>query len=1668
MKTNEHLPPLVKIPERLKKYLPQKMGFQLNGYETVLQVAPTEKGVHCEHCCSDLRGEYFLMENCDLWVVTQTGDIFVLPFGDDEFQYKFTAKNYIPWRPYTYSSFSCFARTKESFPKPFWKDYIGFQTDEFECVIFWRRTLIYHGAYDGRGIPSIYNYHVKDGNATINKYEHKSFELDIDGKIIWEKDTSNHWQPKLRERPDIYFYTQQTTQRCDNIPPDICTCGYTSGANTMKSNLSRWNTWMCGSSTLSSGGSCSPCSNSNRPFDMDGKPSPEPPECDNEEVATLTCREKQCAVLDAELCGFQITGCPDGNTARFMVRNNQMNVGKYYRFLGIVDSKEEIPGYWEPQNNDHLPPSDITQELADVEIYNAPKQGLQDFDVYGVVPDNWDTLEESEKEFPERYAEWYYLFHERWIKGTGTVHELKEANAHQHWGFLFQDEKTNTVPCNEDTVPVVPFSGSSICCGDWWAANFGGSSADRIVGYQGQLLFKKSGTAYKGTNPITGERELMEEEMVCCDNWIFARMSVADETQLNILYAITRDEHGNFALAENSWQAQTSYADAWHFHNENNYCCPTQSKDSPDYGGYLRLENLWSTKVRALFYNGTFLKVYDWRGYPGDGAPGCSGHSSVYYPGRIGHAERCPAGTLELSETLWDVWQGGTILTVKDGEDEFGEDIMIELSCVPVCNILTFPEVEGYENPSTDEPWAVELLGVDFRVSEVWNSLPAPPPEVLEILPNATCTASLTSVRWQAVNRCVLIETGQLFANKITAGEVVLRTTSDGTTRLYKGRTRTSQGGWIYQAYENVSGTALSGSEATFALNPANWFSTFKKHNSNSIMASGWSEICVSNLIGQSPYSTTPSNVFPESIDDGIYWMFLNVPNTFMSDYAVGEVKASPAIVHYSSSGAFTLSLAAYRPYRKCRPGCFEREIPLSERWHALGGMTVPLVGAVNSSYASLGMCGAPPSVSLPTMRTGICDSVDNNNVTQRRYFPFFDRATLPFATPSGGNCNIAPSGKIHSFFLRDTILAIGETSSFCTGNYSIFARHLVSENVTCQMKRIPEFDVDGAYGTDYPNIDPVNSTTNTMWRTGLGSPCGNSNCHCIPVESTCNYPVDSLGNPVTPNTPPENLENGPQGIGSVKVECFGWYIYQDENTTPTHPDELFIEYDVVSKHSGTMVSRDCYAATVLPFYDCNTSTGIGSCRSNEINVSSSATNVGTQIIVFDHRTGHIHSLYFTKEPGASYYVSCCGAYWWLAKTKDGVTVMTLYYVDRLVTTWTNSPTVSYHFECCASAGKLFRTENDESELYKVFVCDQDVTNSIVNKDDNLRLECCGDYAVIMTGDWKLDWAVYENEEEPYALLSDGTRLVPASYYDEKITEWKTDDEHAWRIANPPKDDPQNPDMINYATSRLDFKEKITDTRWAALYHCGTQLVVDKRLESIRCLQCGDDSFVLCPIMDEIDVQRWGIQKSYFYNTGGGGPLDVSCENRGEMWFGKWTHNPHQFRNRRPPTLMKEDADDLARWLESFPNMGIYIALNGALVSINPGAESNGGLDIQEQMPPDDTPDGEEFTAPDDTPSGDYLYINDRNAAVRYDKQIEKSDQAWNHNCGTIPIKFSAQSLDDLPAAPAVQCRGKRPVYGIEGTNRGRVVISGNGVLSVYDSELGRMDFSLTNGCKLR
>jgi len=1290
METSEYIPPKLEIPERLKKYLPQKMGFQLNGYETVLQAYQPEPGNHCADCCPDQRAEYFITENCDLWLVTTTGDIFVLPFGDDTFQWKFTARNYISWRPYQrFYSESCFGVGKDSFLKPFWKDYIGFQVDEFECVIFWRRTLIYHGAFDGRGIPYSYNYHERFcESATKSTYSYQPFALDADGKIQWENigtESSPRWVPKRSDQPHSYYVTRKDCHYCVG-DVDLCKCGYVPGASNPDSNLSRWKTWSCspvdGYNAGKTNTPCDRCGSPDLPFSIDGKPSPSPPQdvvdtcaaiaehnmADYTYAVVTTCQEAVCATPAPTFCGFQISGCPDGNTAKFIVRNNTWNLNKTYRFMGYVAAKEDIPGFWEPQVDDwndntpgYLPPPgrNITQELADVNVYNAPNNGLHDLDVYGVSP-TYDT-----DDSPSINAEWYYLYQERWIKGSGTVYDMMYADRAPLFGILFQDEVTQTemTVCTENDIPVIPINGETPCCGDWWAANFGQSNAARIVGYRGELLFKAPGVAYKSNYHGGSESDdgVMEEQMVCCDTWLFVRLSVGYDSQLNILYAVERDSDGNFVSASETWRETTSYVDAW------KACCSTTSGTTSHStkGTYLALQNLWSPKKRALFYNGRFLKTYDWRDCACDGLhSGCN-----VWHNRQFHVERCVDcnSCHTMMEATYDIWDSGEL----------------SMACVKVCDIYYNDYVRPWE-PGYGEPTHVLLRGTKVRQSDIWTS-PGP-----------------------------ALDTDQVCTGRISIG------------------------GFNYHYLTNV---------------------VYKS------VQYQWE----------------------------MYGIILETGDLYIREIGTGQVLLLEADI--------------------------------------AGERVIYDVSYQDSYYV---------------------DERLTEEEAHKRLNPV-----------------------LYGF------------------------RNCVVEGTS-------------------PNY-----TYATNWK---------DTCNCIETVN---------------------------------------------NTTTYH----------------------------------------------------------------------------------------------------------LYYVNSEISQWTNiaNDPVHHSFSCCGQVGYLKRYDsrlsdsNDRDETVEVYMCGNDITGTIHNPSDHFDVRCCtdnvsaSDYAIIATGEWKIQWEIHQTVpiEDSYALLTDGTRCIPATdsngniiLENGSIKQWVTDDEHHYKLDNPlfPRRT-EDTNLQGAVEKYLPFKYTITNTRWAALYHCGGLVIEDRRLSDIQCWKCGDDTFALCPIIDDIDAQKWGFHEQYDYGTDAG-----YCRQWGELWFGEWIHNPQA--SRTQPTLTEEDKSNFSEWRNANNVIGVYIVHNGALVSLNPGAEDSGGHDIQEKMPPDETPDGLQRTAPPFTPSGGYWYINDRNAAVRYDKQTN-ADQAWNHNCYTIPVTLSAQSLDDLPAAPALHCQPKRPQYGIEGIGRGRIVLSGNGVLAVFDSDLGRMDFSASTGCLL-
>ena len=150
--------------------------------------------------------------------------------------------------------------------------------------------------------------------------------------------------------------------------------------------------------------------------------------------------------------------------------------------------------------------------------------------------------------------------------------------------------------------------------------------------------------------------------------------------------------------------------------------------------------------------------------------------------------------------------------------------------------------------------------------------------------------------------------------------------------------------------------------------------------------------------------------------------------------------------------------------------------------------------------------------------------------------------------------------------------------------------------------------------------------------------------------------------------------------------------------------------------------------------------------------------------------------------------------------------------------------------------------------------------------------------------------------------------------------------------------------------------------------------------------------------------------------------------------------------------MMPENRNALLAWMSEFPNMGAYVAINGSLVSINAGADT----DDQEKPSPPRT---------DDMPKGDYLYVNDRNAPSRYDMTIISDSwnigamftEPWHNACNSASYRLDRVNADLLTSPPTGTCNEAA----------GRIILGANGVIMVFDSSFGRMDFNAETGKQL-
>gem|GEM_PF-4326571 len=1352
----EHLPLLVNVPENQKSRLSEKMGYQLNGHETILAAWPQGAGHHCEKCCPDHYAAHFLMDSGDLWWVSTDGKIFYLPFGDDESVLKFKADNYIPWRPSsTFPSNS--VRSKESFQKPFWKDYIGFQVDHAECVIFWKGRLVYHGAYDGRAYPVAYNYHERYCSTNWQEYQHNQFELDKSGKIVWEQSEDGQWNPKRNSRPDTYYYT---LKHCRHCPDEVDTvrCGY-----------------------------------------EDGGPPIDP-----------------CAAPLLEQCGFSITGCADGDTAQFSIE------------------KTGFPC----------------------------------------------TLAEPGEENKE--------------SRMGILY--KDYNLNKHDTDTGQETESGQDECPPDNALIVE-GGNIQCCGDWWTVNLSSNSGRKIIGFRNTLLIDYQ-------NGIADSA--MEEQMVCCGDWLFVRYNLSSNQQRNVFYRIDRDEDENIVDVIESWSTVTNYEDSW------TACC-TSPYSSKHTHNYVVLQNLHSEKYRKIFYNGSPIAGYDWRPFDCNGGLGgrCGNHHNRY------HAEECPSAEAcgQSNTRRYDIYDAGDKI----------------MSCVEACAESPLPDF-------------INLPGVKVTYSVKTEKTPGCPAKA--------------GVFFQYEFFGMIVETGHVYVRRLGTGFKSFDANADIEEAVAE---------WI--------------DPETYGL-------------------SDWSDSC-----GRIP--ATDVGYGRTHWTETSHWYMIEAPNLlnekdydYLCSYQTLDGSTNAAVWQhvYERHNEIETQFLFYSPNRHCNwNSLYEREIPLNDRLIVFD--SVKLKGRE--------LFYTPSQVASGNTQDRHCGIFGQN------IFFTAETASSPdsgIAGDHGGSVPYLPSGQAAG---RERKNAAHYRLLLSTSN------HKLTDNRGTCVNETPS--------------DPCERPDNNLITTSLSVVEDHIHCkHSAPAEfngqgmlhhTCCEYVF--ISNPNTGGYTSRSCqwlnciatdETCIDGNTTTELTCYGWIVDWDsfENDDIR---TIAVDWGIVDSFTIPGDNELCDNSSTF------------SCLSERIHVLGRIDDQnGIRITVLEYKTRETHSIRIIYDEGASYHAACCGGYWELVETKNDITSVRLYYIGNKISEWINTESARFSLSCCGEAGRVDVVENNKTSVAEVFVCGQDITNTIENLQNNLQLNCCSDYVIISTGNWSLSWDISATE----AFLTDGTRCVPDTLdEDGRVTIWRTDDDRAWRLPNP-IDRHGDRNLLQYATTHLPFRCKVENDRWAALYHCGTQVIADPRLEAIRCVSIGESELALCPIMDDIDRQRWHINKRYNDSD------EWGCSYDGELWFGKWIHNPQRAWHRDVPNLTKDDETKLAAWMDAYPLLGIYIAQDGSLISSNPGSAT----DIQE------TP------RPANMPTGRYWYVNDRNAAVRYDKQVEGVDQAWPHNCNNLAITLSGISLDDFHSAPSYVSTG----------DGGRLVVSGNGVLLVYDSEHGRMDFSAAAG----
>ena len=144
-----------------------------------------------------------------------------------------------------------------------------------------------------------------------------------------------------------------------------------------------------------------------------------------------------------------------------------------------------------------------------------------------------------------------------------------------------------------------------------------------------------------------------------------------------------------------------------------------------------------------------------------------------------------------------------------------------------------------------------------------------------------------------------------------------------------------------------------------------------------------------------------------------------------------------------------------------------------------------------------------------------------------------------------------------------------------------------------------------------------------------------------------------------------------------------------------------------------------------------------------------------------------------------------------------------------------------------------------------------------------------------------------------------------------------------------------------------------------------------------------------------------------------------------------------------------QNMQQMGNWLNKRTPYGAYVFEGSRLVSKNMDAEQDDDIEPPNPNPPTDLV--EKFRPPyhkswrdTDHPYGNYLFFNDRNAPVRYDRALGWS-KPFEDQCNHRDYSFSTST--DLIRS-AVASGGNRMIFG------------SNGVFHVFDATMGRMDFN--------